>query len=167
MNKQILLLTLLCICIGCSSDKSESDLLNKKNPIGIYGNFSSAEKIQNIVDLISNKDVFINKEVKVRGLVNEVCPMRGCWLEVVDENGIDKLRIKVTDGDIVFPLSAKGRNIEAEGQFSILTLNKQQAKNWKKHLAAEKGIELDTSEIILSQDDYFEYRLNTTGAKIF
>ncbi|MFL2994638.1 MAG: DUF4920 domain-containing protein [Candidatus Neomarinimicrobiota bacterium] len=167
MNKQILLLTLLCICIGCSSDKSESDLLNKKNPIGIYGNFSSAEKIQNIVDLISNKDVFINKEVKVRGLVNEVCPMRGCWLEVVDENGIDKLRIKVTDGDIVFPLSAKGRNIEAEGQFSILTLNKQQAKNWKKHLAAEKGIEIDTSEIILSQDDYFEYRLNTTGAKIF
>ena len=167
MNKQILLLTLLCICIGCSSDKSESDLLNKKNPIGIYGNFSSAEKIQNIVDLISNKDVFINKEVKVRGLVNEVCPMRGCWLEVMDENGIDKLRIKVTDGDIVFPLSAKGRNIEAEGQFSILTLNKQQAKNWKKHLAAEKGIEIDTSEIILSQNDYFEYRLNTTGAKIF
>jgi len=167
MNKQILLLTLLCICIGCSSDKSESDLLNKKNPIGFYGNFSSAEKIQNIVDLISNKDVFINKEVKVRGLVNEVCPMRGCWLEVVDENGIDKLRIKVTDGDIVFPLSAKGRNIEAEGQFSILALNKQQAKNWKKHLAAEKGIEIDTSEIILSQNDYFEYRLNTTGAKIF
>ena len=167
MYKQILLLTLLCICIGCSSDKSESDLLNKKNPIGIYGNFSSAEKIQNIVDLISNKDVFINKEVKVRGLVNEVCPMRGCWLEVVDENGIDKLRIKVTDGDIVFPLSAKGRNIEAEGEFSILTLNKQQAKNWKKHLAAEKGIEIDTSEIILSQNDYFEYRLNTTGAKIF
>ena len=167
MNKQILLLTLLCICVGCSSDKSESDLLNKKNPIGIYGNFSSAEKIQNIVDLISNKDVFINKEVKVRGLVNEVCPMRGCWLEVMDENGIDKLRIKVTDGDIVFPLSAKGRNIEAEGQFSILTLNKQQAKNWKKHLAAEKGIEIDTSEIILSQNDYFEYRLNTTGAKIF
>ena len=167
MNKQILLLTLLCICIGCSSDKSESDLLNKKNPIGIYGNFSSAEKIQNIVDLISNKDVFINKEVKIRGLVNEVCPMRGCWLEVVDENGIDKLRIKVTDGDIVFPLSAKGRKIEAEGQFSILNLNKQQAKNWKKHLAAEKGIEIDTSEIILSQNDYFEYRLNTAGAKIF
>ena len=93
--------------------------------------------------------------------------MRGCWLEVVDENGIDKLRIKVTDGDIVFPLSAKGRNIEAVGQFSILTLNKQQAKNWKKHLAAEKGIVIDTSEVILSQNDYFEYRLNTAGAKIF
>ena len=167
MNKQILLLVLLCVYMGCGSHRSESDLLNKKNPIGIYGNFSSVEKIQSIKDLISNKDVFINKKVKIRGLIKEVCPMRGCWLEVTDENGIDKLRIKVTDGDIVFPLSARGRNIEAEGQFSILTLNKQQAKNWKKHLAAEKGIEIDTSEIILSQNDYFEYRLNTAGAKIF
>ena len=167
MNKQILLLVLLCVYIGCSSDRSESDLLNKKNPIGIYGNFSSVKKIQSIKDLISNKDVFINKKVKIRGLIKEVCPMRGCWLEGTDENGIDKLRIKVTDGDIVFPLSARGRKIEAEGLFSILTLNKQQAKNWKKHLAAEKGIEIDTSEIILSQNDYFEYRLNTAGAKIF
>ena len=65
MNKQILLLILLCVYIGCGSDKSESDLLNKKNPTGIYGNFSSVEKIQNINDLISNKDVFINKKVKV------------------------------------------------------------------------------------------------------
>ena len=52
MNKQILLLTVLCIYIGCGSGKSESDLLNKKNPTGIYGNFSSAEKIQNIVEHI-------------------------------------------------------------------------------------------------------------------
>ena len=48
MNKKILLLILLCFYSGCSSDKSESDLLNKKDPAGIYGNFSSAEKIQNI-----------------------------------------------------------------------------------------------------------------------
>ena len=44
MNKQISLLILLCVFIGCSSYKTEIDLLNKKNPTGIYGNFSSAEK---------------------------------------------------------------------------------------------------------------------------
>ena len=167
MNKQILLLTFLCIYIGCNLKNSENELLNKKNPAGIYGNLSSAIDIKNIDELISNKSLYINKKVKVRGIINEVCPMRGCWLEVVDENEINKLRIKVKDGDIVFPLSAKGRKVEAEGQFSILTLNKQQAKNWKKHLAAEKGIEIDTTDIILSQSDYFEYRINTNGAKIF
>tara|TARA_A100000164_G_scaffold363160_1_gene379882 strand:+ start:348 stop:851 length:504 start_codon:yes stop_codon:yes gene_type:complete len=167
MKKRILLLTILCAYLGCTSKKSEEELLNKKNPSGIYGSLLSEGDTYNIIELISNKSIYLNKKVKVKGLIKEVCPMRGCWLEIVDENEINKLRIKVTDGEIVFPLSAKGRNIEAEGQFSILTLNKKQAKNWKKHLAAEKGIEIDTADIILSQNDYLEYRLNTNGAKIF
>ena len=167
MKKRILLLTILCAYLGCTSKKSEEELLNKKNPSGIYGSLLSEGDTYNIIELISNKSIYLNKKVKVKGLIKEVCPMRGCWLEIVDENEINKLRIKVTDGEIVFPLSAKGHSIEAEGQFSILTLNKKQAKNWKKHLAAEKGIEIDTADIILSQSDYFEYRLNTNGAKIF
>ncbi len=167
MKKRIFLFTILCAYLGCTSENSEKELLNKKNPSGIYGSLLSEGDTYNIIELISNKSIYLNKKVKVKGLIKEVCPMRGCWLEIVDENEINKLRIKVTDGEIVFPLSAKGRNIEAEGQFSILTLNKKQAKNWKKHLAAEKGIEIDTADIILSQNDYFEYRLNTNGAKIF
>ena len=105
--------------------------------------------------------------VKVEGLINEVCPMRGCWLELKSADGLQKIRVKVTDGDIVFPLSAKGKNILAEGVFSILELNKEQALNWKKHLAEEKGRSLDSTEMILNPNDLFEYRLNTVGAKIF
>ena len=55
----------------------------------------------------------------------------------------------------------------AEGQFSVLKLNEKQAKNWKKHLAIEKGIKIDTASIVLTDSDYFEYRLNTNGAEIF
>ena len=93
--------------------------------------------------------------------------MRGCWLELKTTDGLQKMRLKVTDGDIVFPLSAKGKNIVAEGLFSILELNKEQALKWKKHLAEEKGQSLNSSEIILNPNDFFEYRLNTVGAKIF
>ena len=108
-----------------------------------------------------------NSVVKVEGIIEEVCPMRGCWLQVVGESDNKKIRIKVKDGDIVFPLSSKGRKVVAEGQFSVMTLNKNQAKNWKKHLAAEKGVDIDTARIVLTDSDYFEYRLNTNGAEIF
>ena len=102
------------------------------------------------------------------GVIEEVCPMRGCWLQVGGEdNNNKKIRFKVKDGDIVFPLSSKGRKVVAEGQFSVLTLNKKQAKNWKRHLAVEKGIDIDTASIVLTSSDYFEYRLNTSGAEIF
>ena len=58
--------------------------------------------------LINNKNDYMNSIVKVEGVIEEVCPMRGCWLQVVGESDYNKIRIKVKDGDIVFPLSSKG-----------------------------------------------------------
>ncbi len=66
-----------------------------------------------------------------------------------------------------FPLSAVGNKIIAEGDFIKLELLEKQAKNWKHHLAYEQGTELDTSDIVLSAKDYYEYRLNSNAAKIF
>ena len=168
MLSRELLIFLLIVCFSCNSNDSEQKLLNKSNPSGFYGNMSKTEKVYAVADLIHNREDYINSIVKVEGVIEEVCPMRGCWLQVGGEDDSSKkIRFKVKDGDIVFPLSSKGRKVVAEGQFSVLTLNKKQAKNWKKHLAAEKGIDIDTASIVLTDSDYFEYRLNTSGAEIF
>ena len=168
MISRVLLIFLLIACFSCNSNDSEQKLLNKLNPSGFYGDMSKTEKVYAVDELIHNREVYINSIVKVEGVIEEVCPMRGCWLQVGGGNNKNKkIRFKVKDGDIVFPLSSKGRKVVAEGQFSVLTLNKKQAKNWKKHLAAEKGIDLDTASIVLTSSDYFEYRLNTSGAEIF
>ena len=165
---RVLLIFSLVVCFSCNSNDSEQKLLNKSNPSGLYGNMSKTDKVHGVDELIHNKDDYINSIVKVTGVIEEVCPMRGCWLQVGGEdNNNKKIRFKVKDGDIVFPLSSKGRKVVAEGQFSVLSLNKKQAKNWKKHLAAEKGKDLDTASIVLTSSDYFEYRLNTSGAEIF
>ena len=168
MVSRVLIIFLLIVCFSCNSNDSEQKLLNKLNPIGFYGNMSKIDKVYGVDELIHNKDDYINSIVKVSGVIEEVCPMRGCWLLVGGEDDNNKkIRFKVKDGDIVFPLSSKGRKVVAEGQFSVLTLNKKQAKNWKRHLAAEKGINIDTASIVLTDSDYFEYRLNTSGAEIF
>ena len=163
-----LFIFLLIVFFSCNSNDSEQKLLKKPNPSGLYGNMSKTDKVYGVDELIQNKDDYINSIVKVTGLIEEVCPMRGCWLQVSSEDDKSKkIRFKVKDGDIVFPLSSKGRKVVAEGQFSVLSLNTNQAKNWKKHLAAEKGIDIDTANIVLTDNDYFEYRLNTIGAEIF
>ncbi len=152
---------------SCSSKLSEKEQLQRKDASGYYGKLSDKKKVYDIAELIVNKDMHLNRTVKIEGLISEVCPMRGCWLELKTIDGSYKVRAKVTDGDIVFPLSAKGKSIVAEGKFSILELNKEQALNWKKHLAEEKGRSLDSNEMILNPNDLFEYRLNTVGAIIF
>ena len=152
---------------GCSNKTSEIDRLNKKNPVGAYGNALSDAPIYSVEDILSSPRNNIGNSILISGVISEVCPMRGCWIQVKDNKSQQSIRVKVTDGDIVFPLSSKGKNVIAEGQFSKLVLSEKQAKSWKAHLAAEKGIEIDTAQVVLEEDDYFEYRLYSEAAKIF
>jgi len=152
---------------ACSNPQSETELLNKKNPIGLYGKNISEDDVMNINQLLEFPSEKLGKNVSINGQIIDVCPMRGCWLQLKDINTNEEIRIKVTDGEIVFPLSAKGKNVIVKGVFTKLDFSEDQAIRWKIHLAEEKGIELDTSDIVLTENDYFEYRINAFGAKIF
>ena len=167
MRYNSILLIILIIQLGCFKKQSEKDLLNKVDSIGYYGNRPTKGIIYDVDELLLSADERLETKLLVNGIITEVCPMRGCWLQVKDYISNSNIRIKVTDGEIVFPLSAKGKNIIAEGIFTKLELSEKQAKNWKHHLALEKGIELDTSSIILSASDFYEYRLNSNSVKIF
>ena len=76
--------------------------------------------------------------------------MEGYWVQIQDATSPEMIGVKVTDGEIIFPLSALRNKIIAEGDFIKLELSEKQAKNWKHHLALEQGTELDTSDIVLS-----------------
>ena len=167
MQRKSILIIAIIIHFSCSKNQSEIDLLNKVDPVGYYGDHLSKGLVYSVDELLSSSDGNLGSDILVTGMITEVCPMRGCWLQVKDDNSDSSIRIKVTDGEIVFPLSAKGRNITAKGIFTKLELSKKQAKNWKHHLALEKGINLDTSKIVLTSSDYYEYRLNSNSAKIF
>ena len=167
MRYNNILLIIIFIQLSCFKKQSEKDLLNKVDSIGYYGNHPSKGIIYDVDELLLSASESLGQKLLVNGIITEVCPMRGCWIQVKDYNSDSSIRIKVTDGEIVFPLSAKGKNIIAEGIFTKLELSEKQAKNWKHHLALEKGIELDTSSIILSASDFYEYRLNSNSAKIF
>ena len=165
--KNTILLFLFIIQIGCVNKESETDKLNKKNPVGSYGQTLSEGETYNVGELLSSTEKNIGKNVLITGLITEVCPMRGCWIEIIDDSSKEKIRIKVADGEIIFPLSAKGKTVIAEGEFAKLELSAKQAKDWKHHLALEKGIVLDTAKIALTKEDFYEYRIYSNSAKIF
>ncbi len=93
--------------------------------------------------------------------------MRGCWINVKDNNSDLQIRVKVTDGKIVFPLSAVGSLVKVQGVFSKLEFSKEQAVQWKVHLAEEKGELLNPDSVKLVEADLIEYRINGIGAHIF
>ena len=107
MQYKIILFVVLIIHIGCSKNESEIDLLNKVDPIGYYGDHPPKGLIYSVDELLSSGYDKLGSDILVTGIITEVCPMRGCWLQVKDDNSDSSIRIKVTDGEIVFPLSAR------------------------------------------------------------
>ncbi len=69
--------------------------------------------------LLEKPGDYVGKTVRVDGIATAVCESMGCWLAVAadDDKGGKTVRLKVEDGVIVFPMSAKGKKVSAEGVF--------------------------------------------------
>lgn len=90
-----------------------------------------------ITEVNAQAEKYVGKVVQVRGTVTEVCQMMGCWMALAD--GGQTIRIKVNDGDIVFPKEAIGKAARAEGKLVRLKLTREQAVARAKHEAEETG----------------------------
>lgn len=145
-----------------SDGPTEEDLLNKPDPAGIYGAGLTQAEATTVSALHEDAEALEGKLVRVDGTVADVCPRRGCWIEVVDAGGAS-IRVKVNDGDIVFPLSAKGKHIAVEGTLEKIEMTEEEARDWKAHLAEEKGEEFDPSTVTGPE---VMWRIKGTGAEI-
>jgi len=61
---------------------------------------------------------YVGKTVRIDGVATAVCEEMGCWMAVADSprRNAPVIRLKVEDGGpIVFPMSAKGKKVSAEG----------------------------------------------------
>jgi hypothetical protein len=112
-----------------------------------------------VATILASPDNYVGKTVQVRGKVSEVCTMMGCWMQLVDNK--DGMRIKVNDGEIMFPKNAVGKTAIAEGQLRKLVLSKEQAIARAKHEAEEQGRKFDPASV---KSGGVVYQVQGTGA---
>jgi hypothetical protein len=161
----VMIRTILSLCLiflllfGCSKNGSnqeknleesvqtEKAALDKKDPVGVYGKGITLAEKTLVSDILGSPEKFEGKQVLLSGTIVEVCPKRGCWIDLAGDKEFQKIQIKVKDGEIVFPLSAKGNEALVEGIVEKLELTKEQAIRWKKHQAEEKAEEFDSTSV--------------------
>jgi len=114
-------------------------------------------------DLMSEPERYAGKTVQVKGKVTAVCQMMGCWMMITDEASAKAIRIKVEDGEIVFPKDAAGKSAIAEGKLVKIEQTKQQAIAAAKHEAEEQGRTFDPSTI---RSGKTTYQIQGTGAVV-
>ncbi len=82
-----------------------------------FGAGVSLETATPIASLVDGPAAFEGRTVRVEGVVSAVCTEMGCWMALTptaDAKG-QTLRVKVDDGVIVFPVTAKGKRAVAQG----------------------------------------------------
>lgn len=100
-----------------------------------------------IPTLVADPAPYNGKVVQVKGKVTEVCQMAGCWMAITDTASGKMVRIKVNDGDIVFPKDAPGKVAIAEGKLSKIEMNKEQTVAYLQHQAEENGKKFDAASV--------------------
>ncbi len=128
-----------------------------------YGEPVSDATTIRISDLLADPERYIDQKVKVEGLVEDICPMKGCWIDILDRQSKETVRFKVEDDVIVFPAEAKGSQVVAEGIMRKHEMSKEQAINWLRHLAEEKGETFDDSTVTGPMDFY---QIEGLGAQV-
>ena len=116
-----------------------------------------------IGELLADPDRYVDRRIKIEGLVDDVCPMKGCWIDVLDAQSEQTIRVKVQDDVIVFPAQAKGSEVIAEGIVRKHEMTHSQTIAHLRHLAEEKGESFETSSV---DGPMTFYQIEGTGAVV-
>ena len=129
----------------------------------LFGQAVNEEVKVSISTLLANAEKYADKEVTISGTIVGVCSHRGCWVDIASDAKFEKLRIKVRDGDMVFPLLAKGRQALATGTLQAIELSLEQTKQYKATLAKRRGEKIVTEDITVAMSIY---QLSPIGVKV-
>jgi hypothetical protein len=114
-----------------------------------FGKALTLKETTPISAILKDPKIYEGKRVLVQGPIVEVCAERGCWIRIGSDQEFEALRFKVEDGVIVFPLSAKGKTVLAEGVITIKNYTRAQAIAQAREAAKERGTlaKFDSSKV--------------------
>lgn len=128
-----------------------------------FGESVDVKKKVAISELMKHSEKYEGKEVTVDGMVTDVCSKRGCWMTLQSDEKFKNLRIKVEDGVMVFPMSARGKVATVKGIFKSKKLSLEDTKKFYAHKAEEKKMKFDPNSV---KEAMTLYQVQATGAVI-
>jgi hypothetical protein len=148
-----ILFTILIVAVSFAADDDKEK----------YGKEIKLEEKTKISEILEDPENYLDKTVLVEGEILDVCPMAGCWIELSSDVEDEKIKVKVKDGEIVFPMEAKGSTALVEGKVYKIELTKERAISYYEHIAEEKGERFDSSSVTGSVTIY---QIKGLGAEI-
>lgn len=104
--RNILFFLFIACLMACSSTKVSED--------GFYGESFKAKKYMEFTDLAQKMNSVDSLNTSVKGKVESVCLKKGCWMNIVSDNG-DEMFVKFKDYGFFMPLDIAGKEVIMNG----------------------------------------------------
>jgi hypothetical protein len=154
MIEKLAVLAILLVPLACAEPPEITET---------YGEPITLQEQTRISKIMAEPQSFVGKRVLVKGEVLDVCPSKGCWIELDSNAPDEEIQVKVDDDVIVFPQSLKGKTVLVEGTVEELHLTKEQVLAKMEHEAEEYGKEFDPTREVTEETIY---RIRGIGAGV-
>ena len=126
-----------------------------------FGAAPTVSEATPIAQLLAKPADFQGKTVRVEGVVTGVCTMMGCWMALAptDAPKGPAILIKVDDGVIVFPTSARGKRATAQGVVERVGTTDAEGQEAAREHAEQQGH--------AKSDGATSWRIKATGAIVY
>jgi len=132
-------------------------------PGTVYGERPTLADTTLVSAILADADAYVGQRVLLSGTVVDVCEKRGCWMQLASDREFETLRVKVEDGVIVFPLTARGHRAVVEGVIEKVVLSAEEARDQARMHAEEQGEAFDSTAVF---GPTTSYQLRGSGAII-
>lgn len=112
-----------------------------------FGAVVDKTKLVEVADILAKPQSYLQQQVTVKGTVEAVCQKKGCWMQFAADANQPTFRIKVKDGDMVFPVSAKGKTAYASGKLDPIEMDLESTREYLAHKAQEQGEAFDPASV--------------------
>ncbi len=129
----------------------------------VYGKGVTGAEVVKVSDLIATPEAYIGKNLRVEGMVVGVCAHRGCWINLAGDKEGETVRVKVKDGEIVFPPEIVGDMAVAEGVWTANELTLEQTKEVCAAEARKAGENYNPDDVTTCKT---LYQISGTGAVV-
>jgi hypothetical protein len=126
-----------------------------------FGVAPALNEVTPLTNVIARPMDFEKKTVRVEGVVTAVCQMMGCWLALAatDAPQSPTMLVKVDDGVIIFPISARGRRATVQGVIQRIGAGDAEGQEAAREHAEQAGRSQSASNV--------RWQLKATGAIVY
>jgi len=85
-----------------------------------FGEPIQKELLVSLNDFFTRPDAYIGETITVESTVTNSCTRMNCWMQLETPSHSQLFRIKVNDGEMIFPISTRGKTALATGVIDVI-----------------------------------------------